>query len=115
MFIISLMSLNSAETGYPADSRIFADMSQVRSLAEVYFGSNNSYKGFDSAPEISILRQEILKYKGSFALNIKPDGSEYCAEAFASISKRWACVDSEFHYNQYSINPKCSEDYYACD
>lgn len=98
--------------------KIGANMSRLRTLAEIYrYSNNNSYSGFENDPQILPIRKHIEKCEGSaFAINISPDGTQYCVEVKLPLSETtWYCIDSTGATEEYTNSPNCSSNYYTCE
>jgi len=102
---IVLVSLSGARDR-AKDGRIMADMNQIRSAAEVYYGNNNdSYSGLSS--EVGNLTTDISNQGGSASVYVNSNGEAYCAVTTLNSGDYW-CVDSSLVSKQYSSAPsKC--------
>lgn len=91
---IVLVSLSGAKAR-AKDARIQSDMNQIRTTAEMYYSSNNSFIGLDGDSSIIALAADIVSQGGSgvYALTTKTDSSTYCAVAQLNSGTAW-CVDS---------------------
>jgi len=97
------------------DAKIVADMRQLKILAGLHYDNNNSYTGFEKDPVAVTLKDDIVKMKGTnLAINISPKENQYCAKVLLN-KKAWYCIDSILIPKEYSDNPKCSDDYFACE
>lgn len=102
-------------------TKIEANMSRLRTLAEIYkYSNNNSYSGFENDPQILPIRKHIEKCGGSaFTININPDGTQYCAVVKLPLSETsWYCIDSTGAaktIGEYTNSPNCSSNYYTCE
>lgn len=106
------------------DSRIGVDMSQVRTIAALYFANNNNtYAGLNADAGIVILFDDIAKEGGEKpstpfigGIDLIMNDTEYCAETRMNIPAFW-CVDSTGASKQYDNNPACDAiaHHYTCD
>jgi hypothetical protein len=99
-------------------AKIISSMSGLRMEAEIYFGGNNSYSGFEEyskkLDEARIIEKCALD--DSFEINISPDGQQYCAKAnLNNRTSEWYCIDSSLNSLRSNSTPKCSSNYYICD
>lgn len=109
---IVLASLGNASTR-ANDARIMAAMNQLRTSAQTYYSSRESYEGLESDFQILQVKEDIEEVGGkNFAMNIKDNA--YCAEVMQS-SGEWWCVDSNLKSEEYEIDPVCSENKYSCE
>ena len=114
---IVLVSLSGARAR-ASDARIIADMGQMRSAAEVFYGNNNTYNGFCASGDVTTLLADIAAQSGTnpgcneTAVGVVP--SYYCAEITMN-SGQWWCVDSSLVSKQYSSNPSCAAADFTCD
>jgi len=99
---IVLVSLNGARNK-AKDARIQADLSQVRSQAEiVYTGvSPNSYAGICTGAVLNttdtatkVIHADIIAQNGGTAEVCSASATEYCASAVLATSGQYMCVDS---------------------
>jgi len=100
---IVLVSLSGARNR-AKDARIIADMGQMRSSAEVFYGNNNTYTGFASSTDATALTSDITTQGGtSAAWNIQTGtgaGNSYCFKIILLSGQYW-CVDSSLRSQQY--------------
>lgn len=106
-----LIGLNQARTkSYTA--RVMAEMSQLRSRAEVYYSLAGSYEGFEKSQDFLIIKEDIKNYAGVEPI-VYTKSDAYCAE-IKLPNEKWYCVDyigaKEF-YN----DPPCSYDHFSCE
>lgn len=90
---IVLVSLSSARNK-ATDARIASEFAQIRSAAEVYYGSNNSYAGFGCGttdPNVSALCADITAQAGT-AMTLTATANEYCGYVRLK-SGNFYCVD----------------------
>ncbi len=108
---IVLVSLSGARNR-AKDARIIADMGQMRSAAEVYYGNNGNYTGLCAASDITTLQADIATQGGTnFACN--ESATAYCVESQMN-STQWWCVNSALVSVQSSGNPTCVAGTYTC-
>jgi prepilin-type N-terminal cleavage/methylation domain-containing protein len=92
------------------DARIIADMAQMRTIGEVYQGTNGSYTNLCTAansPDIETLRVDIVAQGGvSYNCQVAAAGSSYCVEVQLNSTKWW-CVDNALRSKQYDTGPAC--------
>jgi prepilin-type N-terminal cleavage/methylation domain-containing protein len=101
---IVLVSLGGARNR-AKDARIIADMGQLRSTGEIYFGNNNTYVGLASSTDATTLSADITA-QGGTAFNLQAVLGSYCAEVTMNSGKFW-CVDSALRSKQYDATPVC--------
>jgi prepilin-type N-terminal cleavage/methylation domain-containing protein len=103
---IVLVSLSGARNR-AKDSRIIADMGQLRSTAEIYQGNNGSYANLCSDNDVTTLQRDITDQGGTnYNCQVADDGRSYCIEVQLN-SKKWWCIDSALRSIQYDSNPSC--------
>lgn len=105
------------------DSRIGVAMSQVRSVAALYFANNNdNYAGLNADAGIVILFDDITKEggekpsTGSAGVDLVMSDTEYCVETRMNEPSYW-CVDSAGASKRYDNDPACDviSHRYTCD
>lgn len=106
------------------DARIKVAMEQVRSVAALYYATNeNSYLDFGcdiGEPNMGILCADITAQggekpsNGTGGLDVIVSDTAFCAEVRMNNSKYW-CVDSTGVSGQYDGNPNCAAGYYSCE
>ncbi len=77
-------------------SRIVSNLDQVRKTAELFYNGNNySYMGLSDAPDILILREDVVKQGGQ--LNIYPSVDSYVAYSAypGAENNHYWCTDSQ--------------------
>lgn len=89
---IVLVSLTGARKR-AKDARIQADMSQLRSVGEIFYNDNNTYTGLDADADEGRLATDIAAQGGTYGILIDADGGGYCASATLNQGGVW-CVDS---------------------
>jgi len=108
---IVLVSLSGARDR-AKDARIQADMSQVRSAAELYADDNGNYAGLANNDDIMKLENDIEAQTGnnnSFVLTIKNDNTGYCAYVpLVASSNEYYCVDSNLVAKKINNTANCS-------
>jgi len=111
---IVLVSLSGARNR-AKDARIIADMGQIRSTAEVFYGNYNTYTGLGSDTSYTTLTADITAQGGTLGtLQIKSDGTAYCFVATMNSAQYW-CVDSALRSQQSSSTPTtCSGSAWTC-
>lgn len=100
---IVLVSLNSARNK-AKDARIEADVSQVRTTAELYSSNNsNSYTGLAAYGDITTLMNDIITQNPTAAqsVNVTTDGTAYAAGANLN-GGGYICVDSTGNSKTYT-------------
>jgi prepilin-type N-terminal cleavage/methylation domain-containing protein len=103
---IVLVSLGGARNR-AKDSRIIADMGQLRSTAEVYQGNNGSYTDLCSDNDVITLKNDIIAQGGeNYNCQVAADGNSYCIEVRLN-SQKWWCIDSALRSKQYDGDPSC--------
>ncbi len=96
------------------DAKIMSDMDQLGLITKDY-SNNYSYMGFEKDPLAVKLKDDIVEMGGTgLKVNINPDGNQYCIEVLLN-KKTWYCIDSTLISKEYGDNPKCSDDYFACE
>jgi len=89
---IVLVSLSGARAR-AKDARIIADMGQLRTTAEVYYGEQETYSNLSTDPDEDRLATDIAAQGGTYNILINSDGSGFCATAQLNSQEYW-CVDS---------------------
>lgn len=104
---IVLVSLSGARNR-AKDARIIADMSQIRSTAEIFQGNNGSYLNLCSNADITTLQSDITTQGGTnFNCQVQAtSGASYCVEAQMNSTKWW-CTDSALRSQQSDTAPAC--------
>jgi len=108
---IVLVSLSGARNR-AKDARIIADMGQLRSTAEIFFGNNNSYANLCANPDVTTLRDDICTQKGQTPgcggvhYNCQAVAGSYCIESQLN-STQWWCIDSALRSQQSTTPPAC--------
>lgn len=94
---IVLVSVNTARNK-AKDARIQANLSQLRSAAELVYSTNGSgYTGLATDASVVTLSNDITAQGGTLTITLKTDASNtaYCASSpLVSAASRWGCVDS---------------------
>lgn len=76
------------------DARIKADLAQLRTVGEMFYGTNNSYTNLDGDADEGALATDIAAQGGTYVIRINTtvpaDG--YCAYSSLNDSSYW-CVD----------------------
>ena len=116
---IVLVSLSGAR-GRARDARIIADMGQMRSSAEVFYGNYGTYNGFCASDDAITLRDDIAAQGGTnydcneTAVGVVP--SYYCAEVAMNVADQWWCVNSALVSQQVpgAAGPTCADGVYTC-
>lgn len=106
---IVLVSLAGARNR-ARDARIIADMSQLRSTAEIFQGNANTYTGLCTATDVTTLATDVTAQGGTnYSCQVATDGLSYCIEATLN-SANWWCVDSALRSQQYpaAAPPACA-------
>jgi len=111
---IVLVSLSGARSR-ARDARIIADMSQMRSVAEMSFVDTGSYAAVCATPEWGTLHADMLT-QGPNDPDCNPLAAGYCAEVQLN-SGNWWCVDSSAISKQYlsTAPPICSATVFTCE
>ncbi len=111
---IVLVSLGGARNR-AKDARIIADMGQLRSTAEIFYGNNNTYVGLASSTDATTLQSDITT-QGGTAFNLQEAAGSYCAEVTLNSAQFW-CADSALRSKQYATDPVCdaSQSVKACE
>lgn len=111
---IVLVSLGGARNK-AKDARIIADMSQIRSTAEIYLASNGSYQGLCDSTDISNIASDTASQGGKnyYCQVSSSPFNDYCAEVELNSGKWW-CVDSKLRSKQYDANPQCDNTHIQC-
>ena len=104
---IVLVSLGGARTR-AKDGRITADMSQMRSAGEVFYGNTgNVYTGLCADGSIDTLEADITAQGGTNVV-CSASATSYCVEAQLNASNSFWCVDSALTSKAYTTNPSCA-------
>ena len=91
---IVLVSLRGAR-GKAMDARIKAEVSQVPSLAEMYYSDNDySFKDFCTSTDLDDIKADIQKISGQAATCYDSEDA-FCFSAYLPDAKKWFCVDSD--------------------
>ena len=111
---IVLVSLSGARNR-AKDARIIADMGQLRTLAMVFNGNNNTYTGLGADANYTTLTTDIGTQGGTMGtLRINAGGTLYCVYATMNSGQYW-CVDSALRSQQYAAAPAtCSATAWTC-
>jgi len=110
---IVLVSLSGARNR-ARDARIIADMGQMRSTAEVWYGNNNTYVGLCGYADIDTLEADIATQGGTNPACHDETATVYCAKVQMN-STQWWCVDSTLRSQQYAADPAtCSATAWTC-
>jgi prepilin-type N-terminal cleavage/methylation domain-containing protein len=109
---IVLVSLSGARNR-AKDARIMADMGQIRSTAEIFYGNNGSYTGLCSATDTLTLLRDIDS-QGGTATTCYATATAYCDEVKLNSAQYW-CVDSTLRSKQYASDPSCSGSVTYCE
>ena len=110
---IVLVSLGGARNR-AKDGRITADMGQIRSAAEVFYGNtNNSYTGLCADAAILTASSDIFNQGGTYK-NCDASATSYCYKATLNNGSYW-CVDSGLTSKSYTASPTCSISDHTCD
>ncbi len=111
---IVLVSLSGARNR-AKDARIIADMGQLRSTAEVFYGNYNTYTGLGADTSYTTLTADVTTQGGTMGtLRINGTGTLYCVYATMNSGRFW-CVDSALRSQQYSAAPAtCSGTAWTC-
>ena len=114
---IVLVSLSGARNR-AKDARIIADMGQLRTLAMVFNGNNNTYTGLGSDSSYTTLTADVTAQGGTMGtLRIGTTalpGTVYCVYAKMNSLQYW-CVDSALRSQQYAAAPAtCSATAWTC-
>ena len=109
---IVLVSLSGARNR-ARDARIIADMGQMRSTAEVFYGNNNTYTDLCDSTDINTLEADIAAQGGTNPDCFDTSGTAYCAKITMN-SGQWWCVDSSLKSQQCTQNPICSDTVFSC-
>ena len=115
VFLI-LISLPYTNGGKSREASIKSTMAQLRIAAEVHYSKENSYIDFRNNTDVIELEEFIEAYGGTeFAINISPDGANYCAEVRIPSPQSWVCIDGIGNFSDLTDDPVCSEDFFACE
>jgi prepilin-type N-terminal cleavage/methylation domain-containing protein len=110
---IVLVSLSGARDR-AKDARIMADMGQIRSTAEIFYGNTGAYTSVCTATDTNALWKDIDS-QGGAASTCTSISTAYCCEVRLNSGAYW-CVDSALRSKQYSSNPTCtSGSVYTCE
>jgi prepilin-type N-terminal cleavage/methylation domain-containing protein len=110
---IVLVSLSGARNR-AKDARIMADMGQIRSAAEIFYGNNGNYTGLCTATDTLTLLNDVYSQGGSTS-SCWSSASAYCAKSILNSGQYW-CVDSTLRSKQYGSNPAtCASGAYNCE
>lgn len=109
---IVLVSLRGA-TGKAKDTRVKAEVTQVPSLAEMYYSENDySFSGFCDSTDLDDIEADIQTISGQ-AVSCYDDTDAYCFSAYLPDAGQWFCVDSEGRKVTSATNP-CTATSLAC-
>ena len=104
---IVLVSLSGAQKR-AKDGRIMAEMGQLRSAAEVWYGNNNnSYLGFCTDSTTTVPIQTDIGVQGGTSWQCTSSAAVYCAEIKLN-SGGYYCVDSTLKSLATSTDPACA-------
>jgi prepilin-type N-terminal cleavage/methylation domain-containing protein len=110
---IVLVSLSGARNR-AKDARIMADMGQIRSTAEIFYGNNGTYTGLCTATDTLALLNDVYSQGGTSTTPCQSTATAYCAETILNSGQYW-CVDSTLRSKQYASNPICAAAVYTCE
>ena len=112
---IVLVSLSGARNR-AKDARIIVDMGQMRTVADVFNGNNNTYTGLGADANYTTLTTDIGTQGGTMGtLRINAGGTLYCVYATMNLGK-FRCVDSALRSKQYAAAPAtCSATARTCE
>ena len=103
---IVLVSLGGARNS-ARDARIIAEMSALRTQAEIYNSNLNTYVGFGASAPIATAVADINAQNGAGAdLAFVESVSAYCAEV--QMNTGWYCIDNTFVADDFAANPSCT-------
>jgi prepilin-type N-terminal cleavage/methylation domain-containing protein len=103
---IVLVSLGGARNR-AKDARVIADIGQLRSIAEIFNGSQGTYTDLCASSDVTPLQADIVgQGGGSYNCQTAADGLSYCIEVQLNSTKWW-CVDSSLRSQQYDSAPVC--------
>ena len=108
---IVLVSLAGARAR-ARDARIIADMSQLRSTAEIYFSNNNSYSNLCQNNDVITLRDDIINQGGGQNYFCEAASTDYCIRVQLN-NNQWWCIDSQLRSQQYS-STTCASGVRSC-
>lgn len=101
------------------DARVITAMNQIRTRAQIIYHENESYDKVgcqkvedpctckDPSKEIKILCTDIVRNAVPDTVVFLASGPAYCVEAQLQGSRKYWCVDSQLHSQEYD-DPSCS-------
>ena len=110
---IVLVGIQSA-TKKAKDARITADISQIRTQAEVFFSTNNTYIGMDANAEITKLSQDITAQGSSATINASENNYCVYAQLIEPTTVTYQCVDSAGNATRTISVSTCTETSWTC-
>ena len=124
---IVLVSLSGARNR-AKDARITADMSQMRSTAEIFYGNQtpNSYTDLCANADVVILQNDVCDQKGKTAgcttdadgahWNCNTSAGAYCVSSLLNSGAYW-CTDNTLVSKQYPSTsaPTCTATDFTCN
>ncbi len=114
-----MVSLVGARTR-ARDTRISANMTQIRNLGEIFMATHGSYTPLSPTPnlcdssEVVTLRTDIMDQGGRNYLCPTPTAIAYCVEVQLN-NDQWWCVDSALRSRQSVGNPVCAVGVLRCE
>ena len=92
------------------DARIQADLSQLRSVGEIFRDDNDTYDGLDADPDENTVATDIADQGGTYTIFIADpppvsDGATYCAYSTLNARPGVFCVDSALRADYYAAVP----------
>jgi prepilin-type N-terminal cleavage/methylation domain-containing protein len=97
------------------DVRIKAEMSQIRTISDLFKGNSESYTSLcDTSTDIATLKTDI-ESQGGTNFKCYDSVNAYCVEVKMNTPDYWWCVDSEYSSEPSASDPAtCGSGTYTC-
>lgn len=114
---IVLVALNGARDK-AKDARIIADMSQLRTVAEMLYSDGNYDDFLVTDSDVGNLSTDITSQGGGLTINLDETNAAYCAFTALNATGQYYCVDSSGVAKETSTNPNaasyCDDTTHVC-
>ena len=110
---IVLVSLSGARDR-AKDTKIMADMGQMRTVADVFRDNFGSYIGVCTSADVGKLIADITSQGGGTNFHCYESANAYCAEVTLNNTSQWWCIDNSYRSEQVAGDPSCADGVYTC-